>query len=437
MNKKIWLNYSVKDLLIAIVPVIFLVCFGLYFSLQHIDPAPPNHLTLSTGDDQSDLQDYAKQYQEILKQDGVTLEIRSSQGPLENLKRLEDDQENVSAAFVQDGLGSPKEQPDVVSLGSLYYEPIWIFYRSKNTVTHFSQFEGQQVAVGRVGHGTEILAKRLLKLSGVDFARTKLINMDASHSAEALKKGDIDAAFFMLPPDHPIIHGLSVDPSIQLMSVTQADAISRKDPAFHPLLLPRGALDLAADEPSTDTHIVASTATLLVRDDLHPALAYLLLKAAAEVHGSPGIFEKRDEFPMNKDDSFPLSDDATQFYKTGGPFWQRYLPYWLAAWFDRFILFLPFVAIILPLIRLIPKIYNWRLRSKIYQRYGELKFLETQIQNKVSPTEYQNFLQQLDLIEERVNMMKMPKNFTEYIYSLKGHIQFVRDRLEKTMKVYE
>ncbi|MGZ3741401.1 MAG: TAXI family TRAP transporter solute-binding subunit, partial [Bdellovibrionota bacterium] len=161
---------------------------------------------------------------------------------------------------------------------------------------------------------------------------------------------------------------------------------------------------------------------------LHPALAYLLLKAASQIHDSPGVFERRGEFPSNKDDAFPLSEDAIQFYKSGGSFWQRILPYWLAAWFDRFILLvIPILAFLLPLFKLVPNMYHWRLRSKIYQRYGELKHIETEITPDVQTNA--ELLKRLDLIEDRVNRMKMPKNFAEYIYSLKGHIQFVRDRL--------
>ncbi|MGZ3743941.1 MAG: TAXI family TRAP transporter solute-binding subunit [Pseudobdellovibrionaceae bacterium] len=436
MNKKIWLNYSLRDLLVSILPVSLLVITALIIAIQYLAPAPPNHLTISTGEEQSDIQEIAKDYQDLLKQDGVQLEIHSSNGPLENLHRLEDDKSGVSAAFVQDGLGSPKEQPDVVSLGSLYYEPIWIFYRDKKEITHFSQLEGKKIAIGRVGHGTEILARRLFKLSALNSSHTTLVNIDAKQSAEALKKGDVDAAILLLAPDNPLIHDLALQRGIRLMNVAQAEAISRRDAAFHHLVLPRGALDLEADNPDTDINIISSTATLLVRDDLHPALAYLLLKAASEIHSTPGIFEKRNEFPMNKDDAFPLSDDALQYYKSGGPFWQRYLPYWLAAWFDRFVLLvIPFLAFVLPLLRLIPKIYNWRLRSRIYQRYGELKYLETQITSKATKAEYTHYSQQLDHIEDRVNKMKMPQNFAEYIYSLKGHIQFVRDRLEKSVRI--
>lgn len=430
MNKNKWLTATIS------IPLGILLTVLLVLLIRHIEPAPPNHLTISTGDDQSDIQEYAKQYKDILKAEGVTLDIQPSPGPIENLRRLNDDNSGVSAAFVQDGLGSEDKEPFVVSLGSLYYEPLWIFYRSKHIITHFKQLEGKKISVGRIGRGTQVLAERLLRLTGVEPTEATLINMNSADSARALKEGKIDIAIMMLPPESPIVHDLAIDKNIKLMDVEQAEAISRKDAAFHHLVIPRGAIDLGEDVPAQEINIVSSTATLLVRDDLHPALAYLLLKAAKEVHSTPGIFERRGEFPTNKDDAFPLSKDAIQFYKSGGPFWQRYLPYWLAAWFDRFVLLvIPLLAFVLPLIRLIPRMYNWRLRSKIYQRYGELKFLETQIKSSAKQSEYENYLHQINLIEDRVNKMKMPENFSEYIYSLKGHIQYVRDRIEKTVRV--
>ena len=297
---------------------------------------------------------------------------------------------------------------------------------------------GEKIAVGKKGHGTQVLAERLLTMSGLDPSEAQLINMNSKESAEALKKGTIDAAILMLSADSPIVHELALQKDLKLMDISQAEAISRKDAAFHHLVLPRGALDLEADVPNKETNLVSSTTTLLVRDDLHPALAYLLLKAATEIHSNSGTFEKHGEFPNAKDDTFSMSKDALQFYKTGGPFWQRYLPYWLAAWFDRFIfLVIPIVAFALPLIRLVPRLYHWRLRTKIYQRYGELKFLETQIKPDATKLDYELYLQQINQIEERVDKMKMPKNFAEYIYSLKGHIQFVRDRIEKMESLKE
>jgi TRAP-type uncharacterized transport system substrate-binding protein len=433
MNRKILFNLSIKDVLVAIGPVGFAVILGLIFIYRNLDPAPPNQLTIVTGDDQTDLDEFAKEYQELLKEDGVTLHIKTSAGPIDNLKLLEDAKSNVSVAFVPDGLGSTDKQPDIVSLGSLYYEPLWVFYRGNTTLNHLSQLEGKKIAVGRLGRGTQVLADRLLRLSGVDMAQTKLLNISAKESGAALKKGQVDAAILLLDPQSSEVHELITDPDLHLMNILQAEAIARRDASFHHLVLPRGSLDLSQDLPQQDVNLISSTSTLLVRDDLHPALAFLLLKAAQQVHSGPGILEKRGEFPTNKDNQFSLSEDAIQFYKSGGPFWQRYLPYWLAAWLDRFVLLvIPVLAVLIPLGKMVPQIYDWRIRSRIHQRYGELKFLETQIKVVTTPEEYRSFENQLDLIEDRVSKMKVPKKFTEYIYSLRGHIQFVRDRLSRT-----
>jgi TRAP transporter TAXI family solute receptor len=414
--------------ILAIVAIILV----LFLATRHFNPAPPNHITLAIGDEQTGMSSSLKHYQQILKADGVKLDIKSTSGPFENLELLEQEGGNVSAAFVQDGLGSFDQSPDIESLGSLYYEPIWVFYRSKTNYNYLSQLVGDKISVGKSGHGTQVLVERLLKLSGLDPNEADLINMNSLEAAEALKKGKIDVAILMLPAGSPIVHDLATAKNIKLMDVSQSEAISRKDAAFHHLIVPRGALDLESDSPNQDINLVASTTTLLVRDKLHPALAYLLLKAATEVHNPAGIFEKKGEFPNAKDDSFSLSKDAVQFYKSGGTFWQRYLPYWLAALFDRFILLvIPVVAFVLPAFRTLPKLYFWRLRTKIYQRYGELKFLEMQIKAESTPEEKEHYLKQIQQIEDRVDKMKMPKNLSEYVYSLKGHIQLIRDRIEK------
>jgi TRAP-type uncharacterized transport system substrate-binding protein len=431
MNKNIFMNYSLKDALFVGLPCLIVTVGLLLFAYKHLDPSPPDHFTIATGEDQSDLDLLAKEYQEILKQNGVRLDIRHTSGPMENLKLLQDEKSDVDAAFVQDGLGSAAGQPDVLSLGSLYYEPVWVFSRSKAPLTHFSQLEGKRIATGRAGHATHVITARLLKLNGVNPTNTKFVHLDAGASADALIKGQVDAAVFLLPPNDDILHKLALHPELKLMDMEQAEAIARRDNAFDHLVLPRGAIDLNADVPAEDTHLVSSTGTLVVRNDLHPALSYLLLSAASQLHSQPGILEKRNEFPSDKADTFPLSEDATQYYKSGGSFWQRHLPFWLAAWFDRFILLvIPIIAFVVPLFKVVPSMYHWRLRTRIYQRYGELKHIETQIVPHTSRKNADDLLQRLDQIEDRVNRMQMPRNFSEYIYSLKGHIQFVRDRLK-------
>jgi len=214
------------------------------------------------------------------------------------------------------------------------------------------------------------------------------------------------------------------------MNLDQAEGITRRIPYLHHLTLPRGSMDLSKNIPDSDINLVAATVTLLIKDSLHPALTYSLLKAAQQIHSEPGIFEKKNEFPSNKDFEFPIADEAQGFYKNGLPFWQKILPYWIATLIDRFILVLiPLFAVSFPVIRLIPKIYQWRMRQKIYRHYGELKFLETQVRESNTPEERESQIAELDKIEERVNALKLPLDYANHLYSLRGHIDYVRTRL--------
>jgi hypothetical protein len=335
---------------------------------------------------------------------------------------------------VQDGIGSAEEAPDVSSLGSLYYEPIWIFYRGPSSLTRFSQFAGKKIAIGRDGTGTQILARRLLSASGVTEKNAKFQAIESREAADELKRGTIDAALFVRTPDDPLVVELIGDKDLRLMSIDQAEAIARKTPFLHHLVLPHGAIDLGRNLPEKDIDLVSPTATLVVKDSVHSALIYLLLKAATQVHSEPGLLEKKGEFPIDKDYEFPLADEAKHFYKSGVPFWQRYLPFWLATLVDRFIiLVIPALALALPLLRSVPRFLEWRVKNKIYRRYGELKFLETQIKSGATAEIYREQLNRLEAIEERVHQMKIPLNHSEHIYSLRSHIDFVRQRLQRAL----
>ena len=425
---------SPLDFLIASAPILILAMVAIFVIYKYIDPAPPKHIVISTGDGEGDYQTYAKLYKDIIKEDGVELEIRPSKGAWENLRRLQDSSSDVDAGFVEDGLGTTEAQPDVSSLGSLYYEPIWIFYRGKAEIKTFSQFLGKKISIGEKGGGTHTIAKRILKAGGVDETNTKFVDSDPPAEAAALRRGDIDVAVFMATPDDPLVVSLVKEKAIHLMSVEHAEAISRQFPYLHHLVLPRGVIDLKDDLPARDVDLISPTATLLVKDSLHSALMYLLLKAASQVHSDPGILEKKNEFPIDKDYIFPLTDEAKAFYKSGTPFWQRFLPFWLATIVQRFIvLVIPLLALIIPIVKLIPRILDWRLKSRFYQRYGELKYLEDQINDKLSHETYEEYVHKLDGIEDRVNRMKVPLDFSDQIYGLREHIHFVRERLDRLL----
>jgi uncharacterized protein len=426
---------SFKEIMVAIGPVLLLFIAGIILVYKFVDPAPPKHMVIATGEESGNYQTFAAEYKKIIKGDGIDLEIRPSKGAGDNLRSLGDPKSGVDVGFVQDGLGTRQKNPGLSSLGSIYYEPIWILYRGKGEITRLNQFIGKKIAMGEKGGEAHAMAKKLLTASGVDEKNAELLELPADQSAEALKTGKVDAAFFIASANNPLVSGLLRDPNLQVVSLDQAEAVTRQFPYLHHLVLPHGTLDLQKNIPARDIDLVGATATLVVRDTLHPALVYLLLKAASKVHHEAGLFEKKKEFPTDKDYSFPLNEGAKSFYKSGAPFWLRYLPFWLATLVERFIfLVVPLMALVLPIVRLVPRYLQWRVKGQIYQRYGELKFLENQISQNASAEVYHEHLAHLDKIEDRVNAMKIPLDFSDYVYHLREHVDFVRERIHRLLK---
>jgi TRAP-type uncharacterized transport system substrate-binding protein len=423
---------SKRDLLFAVLPAIALGVLALAAMYHFVDPAPPNRLVMSTGEEQSDYQDFGKRYQAILKRDGVQLELRTSAGALENLQRLRDTTTDVDVAFVQDGLHTDQDGGALVSLGSMYYEPLWVFYRGKQNLTQLHQLVGKRVSIGREGGGTRRIALQLLNLSGVTERNTQLLALRSVDGAKALAAGKVDAAFFIGTPDTDFIEDSLHHANLKLMHLEHADAYTRRLPFLHALKLPHGTIDVVGNIPASDTQLVGLTSTLIVRDELHPALKYLLLKAAKEVHGAPDLFAKKNQFPSDKDADFPMADEATHFYKSGPPLLQRYLPFWAATFVDRMLVVLvPLIAFLIPLTRVIPAIYGWRIRARIYRWYGELKFLETQVQADAAGAQRTEHLAKLDWIEDRVNGIRLPLAFSNHTYVLREHVDLVRRKLTR------
>jgi TRAP transporter TAXI family solute receptor len=430
MKKRIIAGRSPIEYAAMILAVCSIVAGAALLARKYANPAPPRRIVIATGNEEGGYGWFAGRYAKILEKDGIQLEARPTSGARQNLELLNDPASGIDVAFVQDGLEAKQHDTTLVSLGSLYYEPLWIFYRSPTELTRLSQLKGKRLVIGEHGGGTPALAGQLLKASGVEKTNSELLRLDYDKGAEALVKGEADAAFFIARPGHPLIKKLLASPVVRVMSLDQAEAMSRQFPYLHHLVLPHGSVDLATDVPNRDVDLVAPTATLVARDTFHPALIDLLLKAATQVHREPSVFERKGEFPIDKDYVFPISDEAHRFYRDGTPFWQRYLPFWLAVMVQRFILVaVPLLAVIYPLLRSIPQIMEWLVKRRIYQRYGELKYLETQLATEKDEHRYAEHLKELDAIEDRVSRLRIPLKFTEHFYGLRAHIDFVRGRL--------
>ena len=426
---------SLRDLFATAWWIFLIAGIGFVIAYQFVEPAPPKRIVITTGSDSGAYYHFAQRYATILARDGVTLEVRSSAGSLQNLERLKADEAQVG--FVQGGVIEPKSDPDEVddsgllSLGSLFYEPVWVFYRGDQPLTRLTELRGKRIAIGAEGSGVRQLARQLLEANEVPVS-DRLLPLSGLVAAEELQQGRIDAAFVIASEKAPVVQVLLRSPGVKVMSFAQAGAYQRRFPFLTKLTFPHGVADLVRDFPPEDIKLLALTANLIIRDDLHPALQTLLLQAASEVHGKSGFFQDVGEFPSYKDQMLPLSPDAARYFKSGAPFLQRYLPFWLAVLIDRLIVLLvPVFALLIPLLKVAPAIYTWRVRSKVFRCYGELRFLEDDLKNHFDPARLEDYRQRLDALDEEASQLHVPLGFTDLVYTLREHVNLVRHMLDK------
>ncbi|MGF6769103.1 TRAP-type uncharacterized transport system substrate-binding protein [Paraburkholderia sp. GAS199] len=424
---------SWRDLAVSFGPILLIAAAAIWVAVRLIQPAPPNTLTLSAGPEGSTYWTAAQKYKAILARNRITLNVLSSEGSVQNLKRLADPKSNVDVGFVQDGL-APGATDGLMSLGSVAYVPLAIFYHGP-TVTRLSEFKGQRLAVGAEGSGTRELALALLKANGIEpGGTTKLLPLSGDDAAQALISGKVDAAFLAGDSAQPAVMGkLYRTPNVQFYDFAQADAYTRRFPYLTQITMPMGAFDLGKNLPSAPFHMVAPTVELVARDSLHPALSDLLVEAAREVHGKATIMQRAGEFPAPLAHDFPISDDAARYYKSGKSFLYRILPFWLASLADRLlVVVVPLVVLLIPALRLVPSLYAWRVKSRIYRWYGSLIAIERSALSEHSAAERASLIERLDAIEESVNGLKMPLAYADQFYVLREHIGFVRERLTHT-----
>ena len=431
---------SLRDLFAVVLPAVLIAGLAFWGAAQFIKPAPPHTLIISTGGDGGGYQRFAARYHEIFARYDIDLVAVPSAGSIENVARLRDSNFAVDAAFVQGGTARVREGDDLQVLGAFYYEPMWIFYRNGlqpkhakegdaplDELTTLMQLKGRRIAIGGEGSGTQSLALELLAANGIHRKNTNLINDGGLDLAMRLSNGALDAVLVVGPTESALVWTLLYTPNVKLMSVAHAEAYSRRMPSLTHLVLPRGAIDLVQDIPPQDVQLLAPSSTVMVRGDTHPALVGLLMQAAAEVHGEPGAFQRPGEFPHAAHSEFPLAPEATRYFTSGKPFLQRYMPFWAATLLDRLVVMLvPLIAILLPLFSYAPRLYAWRVRSRIYRQYGELKFIESELLDAPDQHTQDEWLQRLDTIEKAANSLPMPVGFTDMQYTLREHIALVR-----------
>jgi TRAP-type uncharacterized transport system substrate-binding protein len=424
---------SLRDLLAVGLPALLVLAGGFWFAAQFIKPAPPDELVITTGSDGGAFQHYAARYKAILERFGIRLIEKPSAGSIENLDRLADAPQAVDVGFVQGGTGAGGGDAGLVSLGSLYYEPLWVFYRGQPGLNRIDQLAGRRIAIGAPGSGTARLARELLDAHGLT-AKVSLLPLSGLQAAAALDRGEVDALFVVGAPLTGPVWLLLHTPGLALLDFSQAESYARRFPYLSEVRLPRGVISFERDIPPRDVRLVAPVATLVAREGTHPALLDLLLQAMREVHSPAGIFEKAGEFPAAGRGDFPMSPRAERFYASGPPFLQRYLPFWVANFIDRvFVMAVPLIALLIPLIKIMPPLYSWRVRSRIYRWYGELKYIEYEFEANPLGRSREQWEADLERIERAVNRTHIPLAFADQLYNLRTHIAVVRQSVARRL----
>lgn len=435
MSARWYRNLAWRDALVVGVPALALILFAFWFALRFVEPAPPDRLVMATGAPGGAYQRYGLEYQRYLAKYRVTLELVPTRGAVENFALLRDGGADI--AFVQGGAGGAPGTDEarfrVVSLGALYYEAIWVFQAAgRPPAERLTELKGGRLAIGADGSGTRLLALQLLGDSGIDAGNTHFLPLAGADVVKAQKLGEIDAVFQVAGIEAPVLTELLQRRDLKLMNLVHAPAYAKRFPHLTALSVPRGVADITEDLPARDVATVAVTANLLARDDVHPALVFLLLEAAMTINSGHARLAEAGTFPNARAQDVPMADEALRFYKSGKPFLQRYLPYWVANFVDRMlILLVPIFAVVLPVTKLVPIVYTYRLKSRIVGWYARLGEFERGLTDSPDPARVDEHLAQLDAIEDEITTARVPKWYADEAYLLRAAIDLVRERLGK------
>jgi len=410
--------------------VVALAVVGLWMIIGIFQPMPPSTVTMATGPEGGAYHKFAERYRAILAREGIELRLLHTQGAMENLELLNDPHSGVSISFIQGGTADEASSPDLESLGTVFYEPLWFFCRDAFQAKGLDGLNGRRISIGPEGSGTRFLTLGLLSRIGVEESFAQLLPYTFQASAEKLLTGEIDAAIILSSWDSPVVQRLLAADHIDLVSFPHADALVALDPFLSKLVVPAEVGDIVHSRPSRDTEVLATKASLVVRSDLHPAIQYLLLDAADQVHFEADIFQQAGHFPAAESIGLPLSDEARRYYRSGQPFLQRYLPFWLSVFIARLLFMLiPVLGLLYPLFRAAPVLFGWTMQRRILRLYNELRVIEQAIDSPGVGISADDLTDQLNQLEERADHLWVPVSVMGTLYLFKMHISFVRKQL--------
>ena len=412
--------------LVAAVGVLSIVSLALIYFL----PSPPSKVVMATGNKGGIFPYYGRQYREVFSRFHIELELRETAGAGENIKLLQDPNSDVEIAFVSGGISDSKHSPGLLSLGTVYNNPYWIFYSSNEPFDQLSRLMGKRIAVGPEGSATRTSAEKILGKGGVNSETAIFLPFAGTAAVEAINDGKVDAVWIIGAPDATAVKSLLQNPNVRIMSFPTAEAFTRIFPDLARMVLPQGVIDIYRNIPPNDVQLIGSTTKVLVRGDLHPEIVQLLLQTMVEAHGGSNIFQRIGEFPNGTDVEYPVAPAATDFYKNGPSFLQRHLPLWLSVHAQRAIAVLvATIALGLPMFRFLPTAYNWLTRRRLFYWYAELKALEASFDTDPTGKHLAQKQAEIERIEEAVSHIRFPLTFSDQLYNLRSHIDIVRRKI--------
>ena len=428
---------SIRDLVVSVGPFIFLAVTLLMLAYWWLDPNPPKRVSLATGPAQSAYEEFGKRYAKALTAEGIEVVLVPSEGSAANLQLLREGK--VDLGFVQGGTSeySTSDEENLSSLGSLFVEPLWLFYREDSarkvtptaTLTSLTQLQGLRINMGTAGSGVPSLMGKLLDSNRIDQSTLQISKLEQTPATVAFLGGELDAIVFASAPESLMVQMLLQTPGVKLMNFAQSEAYSRRFAFLSPTLLPRGVVDLAGNIPPEDVRLVAPTTALITRNTTHPALLQLFAQAGNEIHGAAGWFKRAREYPNIENNELPMAKEAERAIKAGSPMLQRYLNFWVANLVERMWLVMGIIiAVLLPLSRIVPPLYAFRVRSRIFKWYGQLRNIE----NRIDFEDNRALLQELNQLETRAEKIAVPLSYTDELYALRNNIHLVRKKLLRT-----
>jgi TRAP-type uncharacterized transport system substrate-binding protein len=419
-------RWHLVNFLAAILGTVGIVSLALIYFF----PAPSSTITMAVGIKGGNYELLVVPYKEIIARHHVKLELRETAGGWGNVELLMDENSGVQATFVQGGTRSGEPAPGLLSLGRINYQIYCVFYRATEVLGDLTELKGKRIAVGPPSIGARQIVDKVLKVSGVTSENSTFLPVQGQAAVNATIDGSADAAVLGLASDSPLIQSLLRDPRVRLMSVTDAEALTRLFPFLTRMVFPRGVIDFEKKIPAGDIVLFASTNSVLIRNDLHPAHIRLLAQALLETHRAPGLFQRAGEFPIPTDTEFPMAEGAIEFYKNGPSFLDRYLPFWITNYAKRFIaLMATVIVIVLPIFNLAPKLYRWLVEYRLGSIYLRLREIEANLQKDVTIAEVSALEAELASVNRAIHLLGVPKQHSDLFFSIKSHLNLVRINL--------